>query len=70
MSKILPLMDWVLEMDECLNKNDGVARAADAGSDAVVNSRVCLESARCTVADLPFFRAYLTALPVQKTAIG
>ena len=60
----------MLEMDECLNKNDGVARPADAGRDAVVNSRVRLESARGTIAELPFFRTHLTALPVQKTAIG
>ncbi len=53
-----------LEMDECLNKNYGVARPADAGSDAVVNSRVRLEPARGTIAELSFFRAYLTALPV------
>ncbi len=58
------MMYCALEVNKCLNKNDGVARPADAGRDAVVNSRVRLESARGTITELPFFRAYLTALSV------
>ena len=64
------MMDFALEMDECLNKNDSVSRAADTRSDSIVNSWASLESARGAVAELPFFRAHLTALSVQKTAVG
>ena len=64
------MMHCALEVNKCLNKYYGVARPTDAGSDAVINSRAHLESARGTVAELPFFRAHLIAISVQKTAVG
>lgn len=63
-------MSVASEMHECLNEDRGVAGSTDARSDSVVDSRIRLEPAGGTVAELPFFRTDLTALPVQKTAIG
>jgi hypothetical protein len=63
------MMECVLEMHECLNKNYGITWPADACGDPIVNSGVCLESAGGTVTELAFFRTHLTTLPVQKAAI-
>ena len=63
-------MERTLEMYECLNENCGVARSTDARGNTIVNSRIRPESARSAIAELSLFLAHLTALPVQKTAIG